>query len=56
MEKAVKTRTSLIYFGINKYNRNGNKIFFCFRFWKIFGICVHTHGIRGNFFNFWWGY
>ena len=49
MEKAVKTKAPLIHISVNKRNRNGNRIFFCFRIWKIFGVCVHEHGIRGNF-------
>ena len=56
MEKAVKTRAPLIHIGFNDRNRNGNRILFCFRIWKIFGVCVHGHGIRGNFFSWWWGY
>lgn len=56
MNKIIKTNEPLIYVGFNRINRNGKKIFFCFRIRKIFGICVHEHGIRGNFFHFWWGY
>ena len=46
----------LLYVGFNKTNHNGKKIYFCFRIRKIFGICFHEDGTRGNIFNFWWGY